>query len=682
MTTPVIDKFGVVATSGGGAELLDGTASIYVKSVRVSDLSPSRPVITDATATLASGNILISQVDGLAAALAGTISNPLISDLAGNGFALTNFKYLGLANNPGLGDVLVNNSFFVAANIPRFRASTGQAFDVITSDGGDARFYKGATIGVGPVGSPSLFNLPRNLPVDFGTVDNYLKLNAGNGDMVWERAPNQGLSTTDSPAFVDATITGALLSPDTLTTLTITDTGVRAFADSQVLASFRRDGSELVSYDQENTITAFSTSSGNSEIVLSHDTGTLAERSIFTLDSAGLVAEFAGTVRLLINDEISIQDAAGVERLFTSGNYTSLRAGTGADDRFDIDGTGAYIAVQGSAVFWAQAAGNSTRIWCPSTTNFLHIDGTGVNINGAYYFPPVDGTAGQRMITNGAGSLSFTDDNKISAPDGNATMICGDGGINVISNQTTGFSVFSSSVPADTTGIYSPLNGQFVAVHDVSALEISSNGDIAMTCPGNWQMNSYYLPTTIGTAGQVLTADGVSVASWQTLPRDGIFSQTGTATVANTAAQTSIIQLAGAAGSPILPASVSPGYAFSWRFGGVFRTTAPNQTIRWRMSSAAGGVFLDSGILTLPNVNSARAWQGEFYSVWNGSQMVSNFRMEFTTGNSAQEGFHTQAFTVLLAPIFNSALNITVQWGAANANNTIATNWGVLKREY
>ena len=575
MTTAVIDKFGVVATSGGGAELLDGTASIYVKSVRVSDLSPSRPVITDATATLASGNILISQVDGLAAALAGTISNPLISDLAGNGFALTNFKYLNLLNNPGLGDVLINNSFFVAANIPRFRASTGQAFDVITSDGGDARFYKGATIGVGPVGAPSLFNLPRNLPVDFGTVDNYLKLNAGNGDMVWERAPNQGLSTTDSPAFVDATITGALLSPDTLTTLTITDTGVRAFADSQVLASFRRDGSELVSYDQENTITAFSTSSGNSEIVLSHDTGTLSERAILTLDSAGLVAEFGGTVRLLITDETVIQDAAGVERLTTTGNYTSLRAGTGVDDRFDMDGTGAYIAVQGNPVFWAQAAGDSTRIWCPTTSNFLRIDGTGVNVNGAYYFPPVDGTA-----------------------------------------------------------------------------------------------------------GQVLTTNGAAAAAWQTLPRDGIFSQTGTATVANTAVATSIIQLVGAVGSPILPASVSPGYAFSWRFGGVFRTTGAAQTIRWRMQSAAGATLLDTGVLTLPNVNSARAWQGEIYSAWNGSQMVSNFRMEFTTGNSTQEGFHAQAFTVLLAPIFNSALDITVQWGAANANNTIATNWGVLKREY
>jgi len=205
---------------------------------------------------------------------------------------------------------------------------------------------------------------------------------------------------------------------------------------------------------------------------------------------------------------------------------------------------------------------------------------------------------------------------------------------------------------------------------------------VALTMPGDLRLNAYSIPGTLGTVGQVLTSTGAAAATWQTLPRDGIFSQTGTATVANTVVTTSIIQLVGAAGAPILPASVSLGYSFSWKFGGVFRTSAAGQTIRWRMQSAAGGIFLDTGVLTFPNVNSSRAWQGEIYSAWNGSQMVSNFKMTFTTGSSTVEGFHTQAFTVLLAPIFNSALGITIQWGAANANNTIATNWGVLKREY
>ena len=572
MTTAVIDKFGIVATSGGGAELQDGTASLYVKSVRVSDLSPSRPVITDATATLASGNILISQVDGLAAALAGTITNPLTADLDGGGFALTDNKYLGLVNNAGLGDVLVNNSFFVAANIPRFRASTGQAFNVITSAGGDAQFYKGATMSVGVVGSPAYFNFPRVLPGDFGTANNYLLLNAGNGDMTWGNAPNQALSTTDSPAFVNATITGSLLSPDTLTTLTITDTGVRAFADAQVLASFRRDGSEIVSYDQENTITAFSTSSGNSEIVLSHDTGILAERAILTLDSVGIAAEFGGVVRLEIGGDTIIRDAAGVERFTTSGAYTSLRAGTGVADRFDMDGTGAYIAVQGNPVFWAFATGNSTRIWCPSTANFLNIDGAGININGAYY-----------------------------------------------------------------------------------------------------------LPTTSGTAGQVATSNGAGLSSWQTLPKDGIFSQTGTKTVALSIAETSIIQPLGAVGAFSIPAGVSAGYSVLIRLGGTFRTNGAGQTMRWRFR-VSGVAVLDTGVTTMANINPARAWTAELQATYNGSQIVSNFRMSYTSGANACIAYHSQT-SAAYVPILN-ALDISVQWGALSLNNTISSTWATMTRQF
>ena len=680
MTTPVINKFGQVVGSGEGVgDLTDGTASIYVKSVRVSNLSASRPVLTDPTASLVSGNILISQVDGLAAALAGTNSNPLTADLEANQFALTDAKYLGLFNNAGLGDVLINNSLFVAANIPRFRASTGQAFNVITSAGGDAQFYKGATMGVGPVGVPAYYNFPRVLPGDFGTANNYLLLNAGNGDMTWGNAPNQGLSTTDSPAFVNTTITGALLSPDTLTTLTITDTGVRAFSDSQVLASFRHDGSEIVSYDQENTISAFSTSSGNSEIVLSHDNGNIAERSLLTLDSVGIAGEFGGVVRLEIGGDTTIRDAAGVERLTTSGNYTSLRAGTGVNDRFDIDGTGAYIAVQGNPVFWAQAAGNSTRIWCPSTTNFLNIDGSGVGISGSYYLPTADGTAGQRMITNGAGALSFVNNDRLTAPDGNATIQAGDGGVNVIYNVSTGSSVFSSSISAGSTGISSPNAAATMVINDAGDAVVVSTADVALTFPGVLKLNAYSIPGTLGTVGQVLTSNGAAAAQWQTLPSPGLFSQTGTRTVALSVAETSMIQPLGAIGAFSIPAGITAGYSVLIRLGGTFRTNGAGQTLRWRFR-VSGVAVLDTGVTTMANINPARAWTAEIQATYNGSQIVSNFRMSYTSGANACIAYHTQTSAVY-APIFH-ALDISSQWGALSANNTISSTWAIMSRQF
>ena len=106
------------------------------------------------------------------------------------------------------------------------------------------------------------------------------------------------------------------------------------------------------------------------------------------------------------NVEITTQ---GTGRLLMQGNYTSLRAGTGMSDRLDIDGLGAYIAVQGNPVFYVNPSNNDTRIWSPDNSSVLGIENTnGIKINGSYYLPNTDGTqAGQVMTTNGAGVVSF-----------------------------------------------------------------------------------------------------------------------------------------------------------------------------------------------------------------------------------------------------------------------------------
>ena len=98
----------------------------------------------------------------------------------------------------------------------------------------------------------------------------------------------------------------------------------------------------------------------------------------------------------------------GTDRLIMQGNYTSLRAGTGVSDRFDIDGIGAYITVQGNPVFYVNPSNNDTRIWSPDNSSVLGIENTnGIKINSSYYLPNVDGTVRQVLTTDGSGQSTW-----------------------------------------------------------------------------------------------------------------------------------------------------------------------------------------------------------------------------------------------------------------------------------
>lgn len=189
--------------------------------------------------------------------------------------------------------------------------------------------------------------------------------------------------------------------------------------------------------------------------------------------------------------------------------------------------------------------------------------------------------------------------------------------------------------------------------------------------------NSYYLPTIIGSIGQVLTVDGASTTSFQTPQIIGLYSQTTPQTVANTNVQTTLI--GAGVGSLSVPANYfTTGMSFEYKCGGLFRDNANNTTFRFRLTNS--GTLFDSGILTLPLINVLTPWNIDVtFTYVGGTTMITNFNFQYNAGSDAR-GFTSQNTNNTFNTAIPNTLDFTVQWTVANANNTITTNFGVLSK--
>lgn len=334
----------------------------------------------------------------------------------------------------------------------------------------------------------------------------------------------------------------------------------------------------------------------------------------------------------------------GVERIRINGNDTILAASSGVGvDYFNIDTFGAFIGLGGQPVFYANPSNNNTRVFSPSGSSVLFLE----NADEA------------KIQVNSADRL-------------------------VIDNTT-------------------------------SAL-VNAGHSLGVTVLGVVVDNAYSLPTNAGLSGQVLTTDGLGGSSWVSgagatgptgptgpqgnqgtpgisgptgvtgptgptglTPAVGLFSQTGTTTVANTAVQTSL--LAPGVGTLTVPAGTfTPGMAFRYTAGGVFRDNAVNTLIRFRLTNS--GVLFDTGLLTLPNINALQAWSIDTTFVYvGGTTMITNFNFTYSTGSDSR-GFTAQQSNATFNPGISNTLDFTIQWTVASANNTITSNFGVITRLY
>lgn len=227
-----------------------------------------------------------------------------------------------------------------------------------------------------------------------------------------------------------------------------------------------------------------------------------------------------------------------------------------------------------------------------------------------------------------------------------------------------GVAVFYVNPTNTDTRIWSPDGSKQIGIENVNGIKIN---------------NAYYLPTTAGTIGQVMTRSTGTSSTWATPQIIGLYSQTSPVTVVNTTTITSVI--GAGVGSLTVPANYfTAGMGFTYRTGGLFGALN-NATIRFRLTNS--GTLFDSGLLQFsPAIASGRPWNCDITFIYiGGTTMITNFNFQYNNGSDAR-GFTSANTNNTFNPAIVNTLDFTAQWGASSASNTITTNYGVLTKIY
>jgi hypothetical protein len=184
-----------------------------------------------------------------------------------------------------------------------------------------------------------------------------------------------------------------------------------------------------------------------------------------------------------------------------------------------------------------------------------------------------------------------------------------------------------------------------------------------------------------GSAGSPLVAAAIGNANF------GLFAQTGNSVpISDTNVETTLIN--GGVGSLSVPANgFQVGDSFRAIFGGVLNA-ANNQTIRVRVKTGSV-ILLDSGAQPITNItNDIFSLNIDFTIRQLGTAGVASIvalgAFHYTkTSNATVQGF---AFNTVNSTTFNTTINntldVTVQWGSANAGNSIYSDIFILNKTY
>jgi hypothetical protein len=167
----------------------------------------------------------------------------------------------------------------------------------------------------------------------------------------------------------------------------------------------------------------------------------------------------------------------------------------------------------------------------------------------------------------------------------------------------------------------------------------------------------------------------------------GLFAQTANSTpVTNTTVETTLIN--GGVGTLSVPANgFSIGDSFRAVFGGVLNS-ANNQTIRVRVKTGSV-VLLDSGAQPITNItNNIFSLNIDFTIRQLGGAGVASVvtlgGFHYTkTVNGVVEGFaFNNINNTTFSTTISNTLDVTIQWGAANAGNSIYSDIFILNKTY
>ena len=232
-----------------------------------------------------------------------------------------------------------------------------------------------------------------------------------------------------------------------------------------------------------------------------------------------------------------------------------------------------------------------------------------------------------------------------------------------------------------------------VIVSSVGILNSTANGEIHIKTPNAYLfMNDSKLDTTLGASTGDLVANNITSNSGVLIPGTGNlvvaggiyagtrpvcsggYTQIAVKTVTNTTAETTLIDLASAKGSIVVPANAMRSGSTSRMFcSGVIDTSGNNEDLELRLYSGASLIMLFP-ITTGTNITANSGWTIEATTVVktvgvNGFIITSAV---FTAGNDGSQSIiRTKTETALIDTTVDNQFNLTVKWAVAAATNTI-----------
>jgi hypothetical protein len=109
---------------------------------------------------------------------------------------------------------------------------------------------------------------------------------------------------------------------------------------------------------------------------------------------------------------------------------------------------------------------------------------------------------------------------------------------------------------------------------------------------------------------------------------------------------------------------------------GTFRNQNGAQNLRLRLYAGVN-VIWDTGVFTMPTLTTFRPWNVRV-SVRMGPTLVANGGFSYRSGTNTLSGFEAETSTAFPGGI----LQLSVQWGSANVNNSLVCRRLTISRLY
>lgn len=297
-----------------------------------------------------------------------------------------------------------------------------------------------------------------------------------------------------------------------------------------------------------------------------------------------------------------------------------------------------------------------------------HVSGLSINPDASgYSFPLTDGTAGQALVTDGSGAISFS---TISGDNIGTADLTVTG--NRVLTLNSNYLAFNNGT-ADTAKIYGAGTAQFK-----SRVTIDGNGTVAgavrlndadsshlaaiqapSSLTGNYTLT---LPDGTGTSGQALTTDGSGTLSWADAGASpgGTFSFSGYSTNTNYSSSVAALVVPAASAVTISNSMLGPnvglgnalngtqGVQNSITLGGLASGMSVTYTATFKITAGQGSMYIlqsqtPSGGQFGTTYTFVSAAQGEQTKTLTATSTVSNrgdWEMYFGLAGSGQGGYY------------------------------------------